>query len=192
MLDNANGYEEYAHEFVRRRNVPIGPDLVARWAAQIPAGAEVLEVGCGHGVISQVLVDAGLKLWAVDASPTLLAAFRVRFPDVQTECSTAETSELFGRTFDAVVAWGVIFLLEQDAQRAVLPKLARALRPGGKLLFTAPQQQHTWIDVMTRRTSWSLGQDEHESLLRVAGMEIAPGEVDSGANCYYLATKRQV
>ena len=192
MPDNANGYEEHAHDFIRRRDRRIGPDVVGHWIAQLPPGAEVLELGCGHGIVSQTLVDAGAKLYAVDASPTLLAAFRDRFPQVPTDCSPAEDSTFFARTFDAVVAWGLIFLMEEPAQRKVLTKAASALRPGGKLLFTAPNQKCTWIDVMTRRPSWSLGQDEYESLLRSLGLDVAPGEEDSGGNYYYYATKSKV
>ena len=191
MPDNANGYEEFAHEFIQRRNRRIGPAVVARWASQLAPGAEVLELGCGHGVVSQALVDAGLNLYAVDASPTLLAAFRKRFPHVQTDCSPAEDSTFFERTFDAVIAWGLIFLVDETAQRNLLAKAASALRPGGKLLFTAPRQQCAWTDVMTRRPSWSLGREEYVSLLRALNLDVQPGEEDSGGNYYYYAHKGQ-
>jgi SAM-dependent methyltransferase len=189
MPDNANGYEELAYEYIRRRDTWIGPDVVARWAAQLTPGAEVLELGCGHGVVSQALLDAGVKLYAVDASPTLLAAFRKRFPQVPTECFPAEDSTFFARTFDAVVAWGLIFLMDESAQRKVLGKAASVLRPGGKLLFTSPRPKCTWIDTMTGRPSWSLGQDAYESLLDSLDLDVAPGEEDSGGNYYYFASR---
>jgi len=76
MDDRSHGYERLAETFIRARNEWIGPDVVRAWAEECAPGSEVLELGCGHGAMSQVLVDAGLKLWAIDASPTLLAAFR--------------------------------------------------------------------------------------------------------------------
>jgi len=189
-MDKSNGYEEHAQDFMRARRAHIGPDVVRDWARELPSGAEVLELGCGHGVVSQILVEQGLRLYAIDASPTLLAAFRQRFPDVQAECAAAEDSSYFGRTFDGVIAWGLMFLLPEETQRIVLAKMARALKPGGRLLFTAQRQTVTWTDSITGQESWSLGVEKYESLLRELGFEIEPGRTDAGENYYYLATKR--
>lgn len=174
---------------MRARRGHIGPEVVRDWAREFPAGAEVLELACGHGVISQVLVDEGLRLYAIDASPTLLAAFRKRFPDVQTECAAAEDSSYFGRTFDGVIAWGLIFLLPEETQRVVLARMARALKPGGRLLFTAPRGAVTWTDSLTGLESRSLSVEEYDLLLRALGLDIEPGRSDVGDNYYYSATK---
>jgi 2-polyprenyl-3-methyl-5-hydroxy-6-metoxy-1,4-benzoquinol methylase len=190
-VDCANGYEDLAHEFMRRRTPQIGLRVMADWARGFAPGAEVLELGCGHGVVSQVLVDAGLRLFAVDASPTLLKAFQQEFPQVETQCSTAEESDFFGRTFDGVAAWGLIFLLEEEAQVHVLTKAARALRVGGRLAFTTPVMALEWTDVMTRRPSHSLGAERYAELLRDLGMEVLPGVEDEGQNYYVFANKLQ-
>jgi len=188
-MDKSNGYEECAEPFMRARNIRIGPDEVREWAREFPTGSEVLELACGHGVVSQVLVDQGLRLYAIDASPRLLAAFRERFPDVQTECAAAEESNYFGRTFDGVVAWGLMFLLPEETQRTVLAKMAKALKPGGRLLFTAPRGAVIWMDSLTDLESRSLGAEAYESLLRELGFDIEPGRMDVGENYYYFATK---
>ena len=140
MWDGSNGYEALAETFVRWRAPQIGLAIARAWASEFPRGAEVLELGCGHGVVSKVFVEAGLRLFAVDAAPSLLRRFSERFPEVETECSTAEGSRLLGREFDGAAAIGLIFLLEEDAQRMVLEKVARGLRPGGRFLFTAPRE----------------------------------------------------
>lgn len=190
-MDRSNGYEEHARDFMRARNPSIGPDVVRDWARGLPPGATVLELGCGHGVVSQVLVDAGLALYAVDASPSLLAAFRRRFPQVPAECAGAEDSTYFDRTFDAVVAWGLLFLLPAEAQRTVIAKSAAALAPGGRLLFTAPREPVVWTDALTGEESRSLGAPEYISALRRAGCEVEHGRTDPGDNYYYFATKRR-
>ena len=77
--DGANGYEEYAEIFMRARNSKIGPSVMREWASQLAPGSEVLELGCGHGVVSQVLLETGVKLSVVDASPTLLRRFIADF-----------------------------------------------------------------------------------------------------------------
>jgi 2-polyprenyl-3-methyl-5-hydroxy-6-metoxy-1,4-benzoquinol methylase len=188
--DRSSGYEEHADTFIRSRNPRIGLGVVRDWARQFTRDAEVLELGCGHGVISEVLVEVGLTVFAVDASPTLLRAFHDRFPHVETDCSAVEESMFFGRTFDGVLAWGLLFLLEGEAQRHVLAKVGKALRPGGRFLFTAPREAIEWIDVMTKRPSRSLGAVEYEQLLRGIGLEVSSGVTDEGGNYYYYAIKR--
>jgi 2-polyprenyl-3-methyl-5-hydroxy-6-metoxy-1,4-benzoquinol methylase len=187
--DRANGYEEHAETFVRWRHPRIGLEIVRAWAAQFGPEAEVLELGCGHGVVSQVLVDAGVTLYAVDASPTLLRSLRERLPAVRMECATAEESTFFARRFEGVIAVGLIFLLPEAAQRLVLTKAARTLKPGGRLLFTAPREACEWIDDLTGRPSRSLGAAEYERLLCGLGMKMAPGCCDEGENYYFFASR---
>jgi len=189
-MDKSNGYEQRAQDFMQARRAHIGPDVVREWARGFPPRAEVLELGCGHGVISEVLLHQGLRLYAIDPSPTLLSAFRARFPDVQTACATAQDSTYFNRTFDGVIAWGLIFLLPEETQRIVLTKVAQALKPGGRLLFTAAREAVTWFDSITGQESRSLGAEVYERLLRELGFDIEPGRRDAGENYYYLAIKR--
>jgi hypothetical protein len=60
----------------------------------------------GNGVpISEALLQDEFAVYGVDASKTLMAKFRQRFPDVTVECSCVEESSFFNGTFDAVLAW---------------------------------------------------------------------------------------
>ena len=69
--------------------------------------ASLLDIGCGNGVpISEALYREGFSIYGVDASETLIARFRERFPGATVECNSVEESEFFNRAFDAVVAWG--------------------------------------------------------------------------------------
>jgi cyclopropane fatty-acyl-phospholipid synthase-like methyltransferase len=190
MTDMANGYEEHAATFIRWRHPHIGQKMAREWAREFAPGATVLELGCGDGVISEALVGAGLTLYAVDASTTLLRALRERFPNVQTECATAEESSYFDRCFDGAIAVGLIFLLQEDAQRIVLSKVANALKRGGRFLFTAPGQACSWVDELTKQESRSLGAEVYEALLRGMGFEVSHGRVDEGESYYFFAVKQ--
>ncbi len=95
--DSASAYEKHARAFLSARDrTTTGTAVVERWARSINPGTEVLEIGCGGGFpVTRVLVDAGLKLWAVDSSPTLLSEFRARFPEIPVECARASQCSLF-------------------------------------------------------------------------------------------------
>lgn len=187
--DKSNGYEELAETFMKVRDTWIGLSTVRQWSHILPRGCAILELGCGHGVVSQVLIDEGFEVHGIDASAKMIAAFRKRFPDAHTECSAVEDSEFFGRTFDGVVAVGLMFLLHPDVQVVVIPKIARALNPGGKFLFTAPTQKWSWRDILTGRESFSLGDERYRQLLDAAGLVFDGEELDEGGNHYYLVSK---
>ena len=191
-MDGANGYEAIAAEYIASRPTRrIGESTVAEWAAELPDGAAVLDLGCGSGEpIAAALAARGLAIYGVDASPMMIAAFQTRFPNAHAECLTVEASTFFGRKFDAIVAWGLLFLLPPTTQRELIGKMARALESGGKLPFTAPWQVCSWRDAMTGSASMSLGWDEYGRVLGEAGFELDGFGVDEGENHYYLATRR--
>ncbi len=141
-----------------RNSSGVGASVVAGWSETLPGGGTVLDLGCGTGVpISQVLIERGFKVYGVDASPTIVAAFRARFPGVPVECADVEDSDFFTRTFDGVVAWGLFFLLDAEVQRGLIKKFAGVLQSGGRLLFTAPNESGSFPpDVMTGRPQFSL------------------------------------
>lgn len=188
--DCSNGYESAAADFIAARS-PIGAAEVQAWARSLPRGGAVLDLGCGHGEpVTRTLLEEGLTVYGIDASPGLLAELRRRFPSVTTECAAVEESGFFGRTFDGIVAWGLLFLLRPDAQALVIRKVARALEPGGQFLFTAPSQACEWRDALTGRHSRSLGAEAYRALLRAEGMALDREGQDDGANHYYGAAKQ--
>ena len=190
-IDSSNGYEQHAGEFMRNRSRIIGVDVIRQWCRGLPRGAATLELGCGFGMpISETLVQEGLSLFAVDASAAMVAAFRERFPNVPVECAPAESASFFNRTFDAVVSWGLLFLLTPETQRTVIRKAAGVLEPGGQFLFTAPSQVTSWNDNLTGRESVSLGFDAYVAELQASGLVLDRTATDEGDNFYYFASSR--
>ena len=196
--DGSNGYEGIASIYVAGRGTrplvgdAIGAATVRAWAQGFPPGAAVLDIGSGPGEPStRILQEAGLVPYAVDASSAMVAVFRERFPGVPIEHNTVEASAFFDRTFDGVLAWGLLFLLEPVAQALVIEKVARALDPGGRFLFTSPKEPVEWLDGMTDRPSRSLGAQLYERLLREAGLTWVAEAYDEGENHYYFVEKRQ-
>jgi len=189
--DSSAGYEGIAASFAEYREAPtsgyVGASAVRRWARQLARGAAVLELGCGTGVpITRELRGQRLTVFAVEASPTLAVAFARRFPDVPLLREAAETSSLFGRRFDAALAWGLVFLLPEPSQHSLIERVAAALEPEGRFLFTAPRETGRWNDVMTGQMSQSLGAAAYRSALAAAGFA-SVREFDSEGIHYYEA-----
>jgi SAM-dependent methyltransferase len=92
----------------------------------------VLEVGCGSGLLTRYLVDAGHRVIATDASPAMLELARETVPDADAiERITLPDDPL--PEADAVVSIGhaLCYLPTVEMVERSLVALARALRPGG-------------------------------------------------------------
>jgi 2-polyprenyl-3-methyl-5-hydroxy-6-metoxy-1,4-benzoquinol methylase len=100
------------------------------------AGKRVLEVGCGMGLHTELMAQAGAQVTAVDISPTSVAATRARLAlkDIAADVRELDAETLDTREeFDLVWSWGVIHHSARTGR--VLRNLYNALKPGGELRF---------------------------------------------------------
>ncbi len=189
--DPTNGYEAIAQDFIAHRSKSaIGAETVRSWARTLVPKATVLDLGCGNGIpITEALAKDGYILYGIDASPTLTASYREHFPGLTVACEPVETSDYFGRKFDAVVAWGLMFLLSESVQSDLIHRVSTILNPGGQFLFTSPEQFCTWTDVLAGVESRSLGAEKYKRILSSAGLSLIGNCMDEGENYYYYAKK---
>jgi hypothetical protein len=59
-------------------------------------------------------VADGFNVFGVDAVPSFVLAFRRNLPNTPVACEAVQDSRFFDRTFDAALAWGLMFLLSRD------------------------------------------------------------------------------
>ncbi len=116
QMDGSNGYEAVSEEFLAHRGNPttwiagIGVKQVQRCARTLPRGSSVIDLGCGPGYpITTILVNEGLHVFGVDAAPSFVAAFQRNLPGTPVICEAVQESRLFDRTFEAALAWELMF-----------------------------------------------------------------------------------
>lgn len=112
----------------------------ARLAVHKPQ-AHVLEIGCGTGAVTQLLLKRGASVEALDHSPEMLDRARVRLGDRWTgrlllrESTAAEIDALPAASFDAVVASLSLSEMSASERAYVLAAAVRAVRPGGRIVI---------------------------------------------------------
>jgi SAM-dependent methyltransferase len=104
--------------------------LVDRIVAASPGPdvLDVLDVGCGTGISSRLLADAGCRVLGVD--PDARMAALARQGGLTVEVARFEDWDPAGRSFDAVIAGQAWHWVDPVAGAAAV---ARVLRPGGRL-----------------------------------------------------------
>ncbi|MBB5747157.1 class I SAM-dependent methyltransferase [Brevundimonas variabilis] len=135
-------YREGAEDWIAARSTLGQGDLndagwLERFAAALPAGGSVLDVGCGHGhPIAASLLARGFRVTGLDTSERLIAHARRTLPNGEWIIGDMRTLEI-DRHFDGIIAWCSLFHLTLPDQRLTLPRLLRCGAPGAVVLFNA-------------------------------------------------------
>jgi ubiquinone/menaquinone biosynthesis C-methylase UbiE len=115
--------------FMGRFSEPLAVGF-ADWTGVQP-GQRVLDVGCGPGALTAVLVEllGSGAVSAIDPSPPFVAAVRERLPGVDVQAGTAEQLPFADGTFDAALAQLVVHFMADPV--AGLREMGRVTRAGG-------------------------------------------------------------
>lgn len=115
--------------FMGRYSEPLARDFVR--VVDPRPGQRLLDVGCGPGAVSALLVEqvGAEAVCAIDPSAPFVAAARERLPGVDVRQGAAESLPWPDATFDAAVAQLVVHFMTDPV--AALREMARVTRPGG-------------------------------------------------------------
>lgn len=128
MTENSASKWDPAHYAENAGFVPALGNAVLTLLAPQP-GERILDLGCGDGVLTEKLRDAGASVLGVDASPDMVAAAARRGLDVHVMDGQALT---FSAEFDAVFSNAALHWMLQPA--AVVAGVFRSLKPGGRFV----------------------------------------------------------
>jgi SAM-dependent methyltransferase len=132
----ANRGQDYAARFAAL--AATGTDIhgeATLCASLVPAGARVLDAGCGTGRVAARLAELGYECVGIDNDPSMLAIARDASSDVIWQLRDLADLGALGGEFDLVVAAGnVIPLLAPGTELTVITGLAQRLAPDGRLV----------------------------------------------------------
>jgi SAM-dependent methyltransferase len=147
-------------------------------ALDLAADASVVDLGCGDGMLSHLLLDRcgdGLRIWAIDPDPAMLDGAALALGDrVGVVAGDAET---FGHMFppgscDAVVLANSLHLVAD--RPALYAGVRRVLRPGGLFGFNTSFYENSFS---AANGAFSLSVYlEARGLAKARGVEIPPAD----------------
>ena len=145
---------------------------------------DVLDVGCGPGVMAEAVTERGGTMLGIDISPEMVKEASEKFAhlkNVRFEVGNVEDLDVEDESFDLVICMAVVeYLSEPDK---MLREIARVLRKGGLVLVTVPKRRH--IDRLTialttpfRKLAKAFVEAQSDALPRLA---MQPDELDAAA-----------
>src|SRR5262245_21780510 len=134
-MENVEGARTFAtsgsayDRFMGRYSMPLAEQFAS--AGGVERGRTAVDVGCGPGALTRVLVERlGIDaVAACDPSPRFVEECRSRLPGVDVRLGRAEEIPFEDERFDAALAQLVLHFVS-DPPVAIV-EMARTVRPGG-------------------------------------------------------------
>ena len=137
VLQTTDAYERSAKEGLARwdKRRHRRPPLLVEWLQYLPAGANLLDLGCGGGQDAGDLVRRGYRIVGVDRTSALLSAGRRRYPSLPLVRADLRDLPFQVLSFDGLWAAASLMHFPKPEARRILADLCGLARPGG--LFAA-------------------------------------------------------
>ncbi|HEY4943686.1 MAG TPA: methyltransferase domain-containing protein [Rhizomicrobium sp.] len=169
-------YQRHAQAWAADRgNRLVERAWLDRFAGLVPAGAAVLDIGCGCGEpIARYLIERGHAVSGVDSSPEMIAMCRSRFPSGDWQVADMRMLSL-EHVFGGIVAWDSFFHLCHDDQRRMFPVFRKHAAKDAALMFTSGPAHGEAIGRLKGEPLYhaSLDAEEYRALLEAHGFDVA-------------------
>ena len=130
------GYNRIADRYLQERtrdseDIRLLDELIRR----LPAGAEVLDAGCGAGVPVAQILSQKFHVTGVDFSESQIELARKHVPNARFICQDMTTLDFDDNTFDAICSYYAIIHIPREEHKALFANFHRMLKPQGLALL---------------------------------------------------------
>lgn len=147
-------------------------------------GENVLDVGCGTGVLTRLIAArlsaANACAVGLDAAPKMIEVARRRgagLPHLRFDVGVAETLAYPDAAFDRAVSTFFFHHIDAELKRRSLAELLRVLKPGGRLIIVDVDTPTNWFGKLCAWSGyWLFNQEEIRENIE-GGLPRALGEL---------------
>ena len=154
--------------------------MVAEFSSRLPAGARVLDLGCGAGIPSTQRLAQRFNVLGVDISRSQLELARRNVPEAEFILGDFAELQLPERAFQGVVALYAVPHLPREQHAQLFVDVFRWLAHGGIFLATlgttdSPDWVGEWLGEQMFFSSHDA--DANRRLMRAAGFDLQVDEI---------------
>ena len=149
----ADLFNKYAESYQEKyMDVALYAASLDLFCAHLPdENAEILELACGPGNVTQYLLtkSPGLKILGTDLAPNMIELARKNNPSAQFEVLDCRQISSLGRTFDAIMfGFGLPYLSKSEALDFIRDA-AKRLKPKGLIYLSTMEDDYSKSGIQT-------------------------------------------
>ncbi|MEH1945174.1 MAG: methyltransferase domain-containing protein [Nostoc sp.] len=165
----------------------------------IHSDTQVLDLCCGSGQTTQVLVKFSQNVTGLDASPKSLQRARQNVPLASYVEAFAEKMPFADNLFDVVHTSVALHEMQPEQLRKIISEVYRVLKPGGVFTlvdFHAPTNPIFWPGISVflllfeTETAWELLKTDLAGLLTETGFEVCEPTLYAGGSLQVIQAKK--
>jgi len=165
----------------------------------IPAESKVLDLCCGSGQATRVLVQNFPDVTGLDASPLSINRAKQNVPQASYVEAFAESMPFADNLFDLVHTSSALHEMEPEQLEQILQEVYRVLKPGGVFTladFHPPTNPIFWPGLamffwlFETETAWQLLKTDLPDLLKQVGFQINQPTLYAGGSLQVIQAKK--
>jgi demethylmenaquinone methyltransferase/2-methoxy-6-polyprenyl-1,4-benzoquinol methylase len=165
----------------------------------IRRGDRVLDLCCGRGEATEVLLEFADNVTGLDASPKAIAQARQSVPTATFTVGWAQDLPFDDSTFDFVHTSAALHEMSSGVLSSILREAHRVLKPGGTFAaidFHKPQNWLMWpglaifLWVFETETAWRMLEDDLPQLIRATGFVEVRQQLHAGGSLQVLQARK--
>lgn len=165
----------------------------------IQSETKVLDLCCGSGQATQVLVQHSNQVTGLDASPLSIRRARHNVPQAEYVEAFAEAMPFSDNQFDLVHTSMALHEMKLEQRQQIVSEVYRVLNPGGYFAlvdFHSPSNPIFWpglslfFALFETETAWQLLQIDLPSLLTQTGFQITHKALHAGGGLQVIQAQK--
>lgn len=166
---------------------------------EIQPEMQVLDLCCGSGQATQLLVERSQHVTGLDASPFSIKRAQRNVPQAQYVEAFAESMPFPDRQFDLVHTSAALHEMQPDQLRQILQEVYRVLKPGGIFClvdFHAPSNLlflpgvYLFLYLFETETAWKLLETDLASMLSAIGFQVSYSQLYAGGSLQVIQARK--
>lgn len=203
LRDWSYQYQWLYDTFARLAALSVGGERKFRYLAlqglTIHPETRVLDLCCGSGQATQVLVQHSQHVTGLDASPLSLQRAKQNVPQADYVEAFAEAMPFIDNQFELVHTSVALHEMELTQRQQIIKEVYRVLQPGGVFTlvdFHTPTNWLFWpglalfLWVFETETAWQLLQTDLIKLLTDAGFQVSDRTLYAGGSLQVIQAQK--